>query len=294
VSIWSAIALSLVATSCYQLGAVMQKIGADRMPRIEFRLGQPDVVRAFFRSPVWLGGIAVTTAGWVLFLKAIANAPVSIVQPVLGFGLCLLAFLSVVLLKERLRPLEWCGIALVIGGIVLLGVSGAQEARRAASISPTALLVVSLAMAALLAGAVRLARAGLGVPLPVVLGCATGVLIGLGALYSKALFVSLDAKSPEVAWLVFLPLTLIANVSGMWIQQAGFQHGRALIVVAMNAVTNKVVSIVGGMVTLGELLPAEASLALARVAGFAAVLIGTAILARFGSVEIAADRLASA
>ena len=32
--------------------------------------------------------------------------------------------------------------------------------------------------------------------------------------------------------------------------QAGFQQGRALIVVAMNAVTNKVVSILGGMVTL--------------------------------------------
>jgi drug/metabolite transporter (DMT)-like permease len=294
VSIWSAIALSLVATCCYQLGSVMQKLGADRMPRIEFRLGQPDVVRAFLHSPIWLGGIAVTTGGWVLFLKAIANAPVSIVQPVLGFGLCLLALLSVVLLKERLRPLEWCGIALVIGGIVLLGLSAAREAGRTTAISPGALLVVSLAMVALLACAVRLARAGLGIPLPLVLGCATGVLIGLGALYAKALFMSLDAKSPEVAWLVFLPLTLIANVSGLWIQQAGFQHGRALIVVAMNAVTNKVVSIVGGMVTLGELLPAEASLALARVAGFGAVLIGTAILARFGSVEIAADRLASA
>jgi drug/metabolite transporter (DMT)-like permease len=293
VSIWSAIALSLVATCCYQLGAVMQKLGADRMPRIEFRLGQPDVVRAFLHSPIWLGGITVTTGGWVLFLKAIANAPVSIVQPVLGFGLCLLALLSVVLLKERLRPLEWCGIALVIGGIVLLGLSAAREAGRTTAISPGALLVVSLAMVALLACAVRLARAGLGIPLPLVLGCATGVLIGLGALYAKALFMSLDAKSPEVAWLVFLPLTLIANVSGLWIQQAGFQHGRALIVVAMNAVTNKVVTIVGGMATLGEILPAEAGLALARVAGFAAVLIGTAVLARFGSVEIAADRPAS-
>jgi len=81
VSIWSAIALALVATCCYQVGTVMQKLGADRMPRIGLGGGQGTVIRAFFRSPIWLGGIGVTILGWVLFLKAIANAPVSIVQP---------------------------------------------------------------------------------------------------------------------------------------------------------------------------------------------------------------------
>jgi len=294
VSIWSAIALSLVATSCYQLGAVMQKLGADRMPRIEFQLRQRDVVRAFLRSPVWLGGIAITTAGWTLFLKAIANAPVSIVQPVLGFGLCLLAVFSVVILKERLRPLEWFGVALVTGGIVLLGISGAHEGTRATSVSTGALLAISLAMVALLAGAVRLAQAGLGIPLPVVIGCAAGVLIGLGALYAKGFFLSLEVGSARLAWLVFLPLTLVVNLGGLWVQQAGFQHGRALIVVAMNAVTNKIVTIAGGMATLGEILPADASLAAARVAGFTFVLVGTAVLARFGSGEIAAHRLDAA
>jgi hypothetical protein len=73
------------------------------------------------------------------------------------------------------------------------------------------------------------------------------------------------------------------------VQQAGFQHGRALIVVAMNAVTNKVVTIVGGMATLGEVLPQEAALAAARVVGFVAILVGTVVLARFGGERIAAD-----
>src|SRR5215470_7766220 len=121
----------------------MQKVGADRMPRLELRLRQHDVFRSFLRSPIWLGGIAVTTLGWVLFLKAIANAPVSIVQPVLGFGLCLLAFFSIVFLGEKLRALEWAGIALLVGGIVLLGISGTQDAGRPVSISVARLLGVS-------------------------------------------------------------------------------------------------------------------------------------------------------
>jgi drug/metabolite transporter (DMT)-like permease len=284
VSIWSAIALSLIATCCYQIGTVMQKIGADRMPRIELGTRQSHVVRAFLHSPIWLGGIGVMTVGWVLFLKAIANAPVSIVQPVLGFGLCLLALFSVLFLQERLRPLEWVGIALMIAGVVLLGLSGASNANGNAPVATAPLLAVSVAMFALVASAVRLGRAGHGVPLPIVLGFAAGVLIGLGALYAKGLFLSVEAGSRALAWLVFLPLMTVANVGGLWIQQAGFQHGRALIVVATNAVTNKIVTIAGGMAILGELLPADPTLAAARVAGFATILLGTAVLARFGSV----------
>ena len=289
VSIWAAIGLSILATSCYQVGMVMQKIGADRMPRLELRLRQSDVYRAFLRSPIWLGGLAITIFGWVLFLKAIANAPVSIVQPVLGFGLVLLALFSVVFLRERIRPIEWCGVALMGSGIVLLGVSGSGEGPHRAGVSLPALLLVSVGLLAALVGAVRLGCAGRRVPLPVMLGFGSGVLIGLGALYAKALFLSLDAGFVWLGWLVFVPFMVIVNVGGMWVQQAGFQQGRVLIVVAMNAVTNKIVSIVGGMATLGELLPHEASLAVARIAGFVVILGGTAVLARFGSEEVAEE-----
>jgi multidrug transporter EmrE-like cation transporter len=287
VSIWAAIALSVVATCCYQVGTVMQKIGADRMPRLGLTLRQGAVYRAFFRSPMWLGGLAFMIAGWVFFLRAIANAPVSIVQPVLGFGLVLLALFSVVFLRERLRLIEWAGVALMVFGVVMLGISGSGEAQAIAALSLPALLVVSVVLIGSLAGAVPLARSGRGVPLPVILGFGAGVLIGLAALYTKGMFLSLDAGLGWLAWLVFLPLMVIANVGGLWVQQAGFQQGRALIVVAMNAVTNKVVTIAGGMATLGELLPGDAGLAAARVAGFAAVLGGTAVLARFGGEQIA-------
>jgi len=287
VSIWSAIGLALIATCCYQVGTVMQKVAADRMPRIRLRGGQGSTVRAFLGSPLWVGGLAVSAGGWVLFLKALANAPVSIVQPVLGFGLCLLALFSVVVLRERLRPLEWLGVGLMVAGIVLLGVSGAREHFAADAISRAGLVAASLAMLASLPVAFQIARVKPTISQPVVLGFASGVLIGLGALYAKALFVSLSVGAAVVGWTVFLPLVLLTNIGGMWVTQAGFQQGRALIVIAMSAVTNKIVTIVGGMAALGELLPDDAAFAVARLAGFAAVLIGTAILARFGAVSAA-------
>jgi uncharacterized membrane protein len=282
-SIWSAIVLAVIATCCYQLGTILQKTAADHMPPLRLDGTQRAAMRAFLRSPLWLGGLGVTLAGWALFLKAIANAPVSIVQPVLGFGLCLLALLSVVFLHERLRPAEWLGIALMVGGVVLLGVSAGQAREPIAMVSLPGLAAMSLAMVTLLGLAAQIGRAGRWMPPALVLGFASGVLIGLAALYTKALFLSLDAGSAILGWAIFLPLTLLANLGGLWVTQAGFQQGRALIVVAMNAVTNKVITIVGGMAALGELLPADAALAATRLAGFVAILAGTVLLARFGA-----------
>jgi hypothetical protein len=173
----------------------------------------------------------------------------------------------------------------MVGGIVLLGISGAHEQARAGAVSLFAVAAVSAAMLATLGVTVQIAHGGRRFPLPIVLGFASGVLIGLAALYTKALFLSLGEGAAIVAWAVFLPLTLLANVGALWVMQAGFQRGRALIVMAMNAVTNKVVAILCGMVTLGEPLPADAALATARVAGFVTILVGTAILARFGAVS---------
>jgi len=287
VSIWSAIALSVLATSCYQVGLVLQKIAADRLPRLGLGRDRRGAWRAFFRSPIWLVGTGITIVGWIAFLKAVANAPVSIVQPVLGFGLALLALFSVVVLHERLRPIEWAGIAMMLAGLVLLGVSASGEPSTA-SLAPGRLAAVSVVFLGLLAAAVPVGRAG-ALPPPILLGFGAGTLIGLAALYTKGLFLSLESGFPLLAWLVFAPLMVGANLGGVGIQQAGFQQGRALIVVAMNAVTNKFVTIVGGMMTLGELLPVEPALAAARIAGFLAILAGTIVLARFGGEELADD-----
>lgn len=124
-------------------------------------------------------------------------------------------------------------------------------------------------------------------PLPVVLGFGSGILIGLAPLYTKGLFLTLDAGLPLLAWLVFMPLMMAANICGLWVMQAGFQHGRALIVAAVSAVTTKVVAIIGGMATLGEVLPKNSAFAATRVAGFVLILLGTAVLSRFGGEQVA-------
>src|SRR5262249_60580137 len=157
---------------------VMQKIGADRMPRLALTLRQSGVYRAFLGSRIWLGGVLIMIAGWVFFLKALANAPVSIVQPVLGFGLVLLALFSVVWLRERLRPVEWGGVALMVVGVVLLGISGAGPSHAGGEVSLAALLAGSFGLIGALAAAVPLGRSGRAGPRPLARGLRARRLVG--------------------------------------------------------------------------------------------------------------------
>jgi hypothetical protein len=111
--------------------------------------------------------------------------------------------------------------------------------------------------------------------------------VGLGALYMRAMFMHLEEKQALVAYGVCLPVFLVSFLLGIGVMQSGFQHGKALVVVALEAVLNKVVAIVGGMLALGESLPEDPKLAGMRVAAFMLILFGTAVVSRFGGKEVA-------
>ena len=53
----------------------------------------------------------------------------------------------------------------------------------------------------------------------------------------------------------------------------------------MEAVINKVVAIIGGMVALDEMLPEDPVKSAMRITAFIFILFGTAALARFGGAE---------
>jgi hypothetical protein len=63
----------------------------------------------------------------------------------------------------------------------------------------------------------------------------------------------------------------------------GFRRGRALIVTAVNLVTNQVLVVAGGLICLGERFPSQPVPFAARVAGLGGIFAGIILLARLSA-----------
>ncbi|UCD86054.1 MAG: hypothetical protein JSU92_07635 [Deltaproteobacteria bacterium] len=281
-SIWIAILLSIIGTTCMNSGLVLWKKAAVNLPKVQLGFN-PQTLLAFLTSGTWMLGFGIVIIGWILYLIAVANAPISIIQPAIGFGLVILALFSVFYLKEDVKLREWVAVAMMILGIALLGLSADPSEAEHVTLHGYLLLIVSIAVSLTILLFILLQKYFIqNMNLEVVLGIATGLVMGLAALYTKALFNCLDGGDSLLAFAFFLPLVIASNFLGITIMQSGFQRGKALIVVSLSAVINKIVAIIGGMVSMGEHLPEDPLLATGRILAFVFILFGTGLLARFG------------
>lgn len=283
--VWSAIVMAVISTAIMNFGMAMQKKGAASLPKIgRERSGR--VARAFFASPPWLFGTVLVLAGWGLYFTSAKFAPISIIQPALGAGLAVLALFSVFYLREKISPLEWVAFSAMLVGIVFLGLSAPQEHDPVLPAWPP-LLAVTATILGLSAGAYLLSRRGTlaGLRADALLGIFSGLLIGLGAIYIKAMFTFADHDQKSAAFAVCLPLVVFFQLSGLIVMQSGFQHGKALVVVPLQSVLNKVVAILAGMAVLSETLPAEPLKAGLRILALILILFASAALSRFGTTE---------
>ena len=285
--VWFGLIVAFVSTVIMNAGLALQKQGASRLPKIG-KDKSSEVLRAFFTNWLWLAGLFGLLFGWGLYLYSTKIAPISLVQPTLGLGLAVLALFSVFYLKEKIRPMEWIAIAGMILGMILLGISAVEEhevaqPRWSPLLIITALILFLAFLAYFLAKKEKLGA----LRTDSLLGMVSGLFIGMGALYVRAMFVLAEAGENLLAFGVCLPVMVGANVLGLGIMQSGFQHGKALIVVSLEAVLNKIVAIIGGIVALGEKLPEDELLAGMRITAFILILFGTGVLSRFGGEEVA-------
>jgi drug/metabolite transporter (DMT)-like permease len=286
---WVGILIAFVSTAIMNFGLALQKRGAISLPRIG-EAKALEAAKAFFTNWTWLTGLAGLVAGWGLYLVATNIARISLVQPALGSGLLVLAVFSIFYLHERIKAIEWASLFCMIAGMLLLGLSATEEAPKdLPQWSP--LLIVTGIILVLSIIAYILGKRGMlaGFRTDSLLGIVCGLFIGLAALFTRSMMLFAEADKDLIAFGICLPVMLASNIIGMIIMQSGFQHGKALVVVGLEAVINKIVAIVGGMVALSEALPKEPAQAAMQVAAFVLILFATAFLSRFGGEEIAKE-----
>jgi hypothetical protein len=268
-SVGVGLALALASAAALNWGFFRQHVASSRLPPISIR----HPVRSLgilFRSPAWLLGFVVGLGGWALYVGALKLAPLSLVQAASAGGIGLLALLVSRAGGVTLSRREWIGVAAAVGGLGLLALSlagGSQPGGAGSWIAVSVWVAGSLVVALLASGplAPRLA-AGAG------FGVAAGVLYAAGDVATKA------AVGGGAA-LVFTAVVLGCHGLGFVALQLGFQRGSALSTAGVSSLLTNALPIVAGTALFREGLP-EGNLGALRVAAFAAVVVGAALLAR--------------
>jgi hypothetical protein len=267
------LALALAAALALNIGYFVQHGATNAMHSLSLR--HPfRATRLLITNRQWMVGYATGWLGWGLYIAALRLAPLSLVQAVAAGGVGVLAFLAH-RLGTPLGSRERLGAWIAVAGLVLLGVSLTVHQVAAPPAHNLTLLVVTLvgaAVAGLLASLmIRTAHAA------VALGCAAGLFFGVGDLATKG---AVSGNGP-----LFVPLLAGCTGLGFVCLQLAFQRGSILETAGLSVLVNNMIPIVGGLILFHEALPSGPAGA-ARVASFAAVVVGAVLLARAPDGEI--------
>ena len=288
-SIWIALVLITLCAILWDVGIVLQKQAVDQAQRIRFGRSTAASLLALLRSGRWLAGLGASAAGWGFFVIVLAFIPVSVARAIQGSGFVILAVFSLVFLRHRLTAREWIGVVLVTSGIVALGIANGSSGRVQGD-PDLARLMPALAACLLVCAAAYAVPSLLRVRLPwvIVFSIMAGTLLGLGDVATKVLLGLLERHRPGFTVAAAGVGLIVFYVSGFLLLSRAYQHGRAILVTAVSDLCARLAAIFVGIVALGEALAGEPRLRVLAAAGYAGIVLGAVLLARFSGEEVAA------
>jgi drug/metabolite transporter (DMT)-like permease len=77
-------------------------------------------LKALFSSPVVWVGLALFGLSAVVWLFALSRASLSFAYPFAALGYVIIVTFSMLVLHEKVPPLRWAGVALIVSGIILV------------------------------------------------------------------------------------------------------------------------------------------------------------------------------
>jgi len=269
VQIALALAITVVSACLLNVGYLIEHDVASRLPALSLRRPVASL-RSLVGNRRWLTGFAAEAAGWVLYVGALALAPLSLVQATAAGGIGILAIMVSRFTRVPLTTRERVGAAVSVMGLALLGISllGSHGEGSTAGYLWVGVWLVASAAVAVVCVSLLAPLIGGGPAW----GVAAGVLFAAGDVSTKMAV----AGGPEnIAFLVCL---IAFYAGGTAILQAGFQRGSALTTAGLATLFTNALPIAAGMIIFREPLPAG-WIGAVRVAAFAAVIAGAVLLA---------------
>ncbi|MEA2167470.1 MAG: hypothetical protein QOF76_770 [Solirubrobacteraceae bacterium] len=266
--------LSALGTS---LSFLLKLRGAVAAPDVDMRHALRSAID-LFRSKWWSIGWAVAGVAFGLHVAALTLAPISTGQAVLAGGLVFLAVLAERFFGFDLGRRQWAGIVLVAVSLGLLTLTGGGGGDANSSYAPGGMIVfegVAILVGVLLVVSHSIER----IPLPpgVLLGIAAGLGFGISDVAIKALSGDLD-DGPVGLLSPWTAVIVVAAAGSFFASARSLQVGDGIAVIAVTSVAANLTTIVAGLAVFGDPLGDNALVVAARVAAFALILAGAALI----------------
>jgi drug/metabolite transporter (DMT)-like permease len=84
---------------------------------------------AFASPTIWLG-ISASLTSFVAFILILSWADYSFVQPVASVSYAVVALLSICLIHEVIKPLQWAGVTVICLGVSIVGATAPRTTNR--------------------------------------------------------------------------------------------------------------------------------------------------------------------
>jgi drug/metabolite transporter (DMT)-like permease len=277
-----AVGLGLICALLSALGTnlafLFKHKGALAAPDVDMRHPVRSAID-LFRSRWWSIGWGVAAVAFALHVAALTLAPISIGQAVLAGGLVFLAVLAERFFGFELGRRQWIGIGLVAVSLSLLtltgggGGGGAHSGYSLAGMIVFEGIAVGVGLLLVFSHLIERIRAQPGV----LLGVAAGLGFGISDVAIKAL--SGDLGSVPIgllsAWSVII---VTAAVFSFYASARSLQIGDGVAVIAVTSVAANLSTILAGLAVFGDRLGNNALVIGVRLAAFALILVGAALI----------------
>jgi drug/metabolite transporter (DMT)-like permease len=273
--------LALAGTILINYSNYVQKKYLTLLPRIGSE-STISTIRAFFSCRPWVAAQGMQISGAWMHNIAVAFAPLSVVQPINASGICLLVLLAVTRLHEKASAVDWVGIASIVLGVLMLGVTlinahAATDAYRPVILWFFIVLMTAVAITTLVSAFTRTDERASSF-----LGIGVGCLVGLTAIFTKMAWTDIGNRWGEfrVAGFIyssFFWLAIATTLIAMVLFQIALQRGAAIVVIPLVTGFSNLIPIVVGFIAFREPFPQGALMISLRL-GSILLIIGGAVL----------------
>lgn len=273
-------AVGLAAALCLGLGFVLQQHAAQAAPPADFLRFR--LLLDLLRKPIWIAGIVSMIVGQLLSATALANADVSLVEPILTANLLFALIIARALYRQGLGFNEWAGALLLSGGVAAFIVGGRPSGGNpdGDSLPRWALAIGLLVLTEI---CVVAARHQEGAPRAMLLATGAGLLFGIQDGLTRRAAKAFNGSIGEV-FLHWAPFALIAiGIVGVLLAQSAFEAGPLQASLPALTASEPLAGIAVGIVVFRENLRVD-PLALGLEAfGLAAMVAGVLLVATSGT-----------